>query len=72
MKTLQISTRTGPDGHLRIDMPLARPAAELSVIIVMEGGTSPRKCQYDCSDLAGRLRWRGDAVGEQRKLRDQW
>jgi hypothetical protein len=27
---------------------------------------------YDFSGLAGKLDWRGDAVKEQRKLRDEW
>ena len=27
---------------------------------------------YDFSDLAGKLAWRGDAVREQRALRDEW
>jgi hypothetical protein len=72
MKTLQINTRTDLDGHLRLDMPLSRPQTELSVIIVMAGTVSPQKRRYDCSDLTGRLKWHGDAVGEQRKMRDQW
>ena len=28
--------------------------------------------EYDFSDLAGKLKWRGDAVKEQRALRDEW
>ena len=32
--------------------------------------TAPRK--YDFRDLAGQLTWQGDAVEEQRKLRDEW
>ena len=27
---------------------------------------------YDFSDLAGRLKWRGDAVAAQRAIRDEW
>lgn len=27
---------------------------------------------YDFSDLAGRLKWRGDALEEQRRIRDEW
>lgn len=30
----------------------------------------PKK--YDFSDLVGKLEWEGDAVAEQRKLRDEW
>ena len=35
-----------------------------------EGTTSPSG--YDFSDLAGRLKWKGDAVAAQRALRDEW
>lgn len=28
--------------------------------------------RYDFSDLAGRLKWEGDPVEIQRKLRDEW
>jgi hypothetical protein len=28
--------------------------------------------RYDFSALSGRLKWKGDAVEEQRKLRDEW
>lgn len=27
---------------------------------------------YDFSDLQGKLQWTGDAVAEQRRLRDEW
>lgn len=27
---------------------------------------------YDFSDLVGKLEWKGDAVAEQRRLRDEW
>ena len=30
------------------------------------------KPKYDFSDLVGRLEWDGDAVKEQRRLRDEW
>jgi len=30
------------------------------------------KPKYDFSDLVGRLEWNGDAVTEQRRLRDEW
>ncbi|MCW3073083.1 MAG: hypothetical protein JWP69_152 [Flaviaesturariibacter sp.] len=31
----------------------------------------PKK-KYDFSDIVGKLQWKGDAVAEQRKLRDEW
>ncbi len=38
-----------------------------SVIDIQE--TTPK---YDFSDLYGQLEWKGDAVAEQRKLRNEW
>lgn len=31
-----------------------------------------RKSSYDFSDLSGTLEWKGDAVTEQRRLRNEW
>ena len=28
--------------------------------------------RYDFSDLAGKLQWNGNAMSEQRRLRDEW
>ncbi len=30
------------------------------------------KPKYDFSDLVGRLKWEGDVLAEQKKLRDEW
>ena len=32
----------------------------------------PENQKYDFSDLAGKLEWNGNAVAEQRLLRDEW
>ena len=37
-----------------------------------QAGGNGRANRYDYSDLAGRLQWRGDAVAEQRRLRNEW
>lgn len=31
-----------------------------------------RSMRYDFTDLIGRLQWNGDALSEQRRLRDEW
>lgn len=33
---------------------------------------STSSARYDFSDLAGKLEWRGDAVEQQRLMRDEW
>ncbi|MBK8568433.1 MAG: hypothetical protein IPN76_35290 [Saprospiraceae bacterium] len=32
----------------------------------------PSPNRYDFSDLAGKLEWKGDAVAQQRLMRDEW
>ena len=41
----------------------------MKVILLVEDETN---LAYDFSDIAGQLRWNGDAIDEQRKLRDEW
>ena len=31
-----------------------------------------KKQKYDFSDIVDKLQWKGDAVAEQRRLRDEW
>ena len=71
MKTLHIHTKTDRDGHLRLDMPLARSMMDISLIVVMDDGGKP-KGKYNCADLVGRLKWTGDGVKEQRRMRAEW
>jgi hypothetical protein len=39
---------------------------------VQATNSHPPQKKYDFSDLVGRLKWRGDAVAEQRSLRNEW
>lgn len=41
------------------------------VLITLLGKVEEKK-KYDFSALSGRLKWHGDAVEEQRKLRNEW
>lgn len=34
--------------------------------------SKPPKAEYDFSDLVGKLQWKGNAMDEQRLLRDEW
>ena len=42
----------------------------MKVIILVSDDTEENK--YDFTDLIGKLEWQGDAVKEQRKIRDEW
>jgi len=44
----------------------------LKVIILVTEETMVKQQKYDFSDVTGKLEWQGDAVQEQRKIRDEW
>lgn len=73
METMRIRSKIGSDGHLKVDVPTTLPQGDVDVVVVLAPVPSngkPKK--YDFSDLAGKLKWNGDAVALQRKLRDEW
>jgi hypothetical protein len=72
MQTLKLDTVIGPDGHLRLDVATQLPPGKAEVVIVASPAVNGHGPRYDFSDLAGRLQWQGDAVAEQRRLRDEW
>lgn len=74
-QTLKLKSRVDRDGHLRLDVPTALPTGEVDLVLVIEpvAAAAPQEGGgYDFSDLAGRLRWSGDAVEQQRALRNEW
>ena len=60
-------------GHeVVIPLPENYQRRKLEVIVLpIEEEKEPDK-KFDFSDLYGKLDWKGDAVAEQRKLRDEW
>jgi len=51
----------------------AREGQRVRVSIEAEPDAAEQtRAAYDFSDLVGRLTWTGDAVAEQRKLRNEW
>jgi hypothetical protein len=69
-QTLKLKSRVDRDGHLRLDVPTALPTGEVDLVLVIEpaAAAATQAGVYDFSDLAGRLRWSGDAVEQQREL----
>ena len=55
---------------ISVEVPQEFSAFSCRVIVVPL--REVRKRQFDFSDLAGKLQWNGDAVAEQRRLRDEW
>ena len=45
---------------------------EIVIRPLKEGPEENPKPKYDFSDFFGKLEWKGDALAEQKKLRDEW
>ena len=56
----------------RISLEVPKRFSKYTFRIVMIPIVEDEKPKYDFSDLVGRLEWNGDAVKEQRRLRDEW
>lgn len=72
MQTLKLDAEIDAAGHLRLDIATQLPPGKAEVVLVATPAGNGRQRRYDFSDLAGRLEWSGDAVAEQRRLRDEW
>jgi len=59
------------NGRITIAVPEEYVNEELEVTIRPLNSTDNKK-KYDFSDLIGKLQWKGDALDEQKKLRDEW
>ncbi len=71
MQTIQLKKKVDQDGHLRLDVPLSCSETSLDILLVIQPMRTENK-RYDFSALAGTLRWQGDSVAEQRRLRNEW
>ena len=64
------------NGQITIVLPEQYANTEVEVIIrpltQNESVASNNKNKYDFTDLMGKLQWRGDALKEQKKLRNEW
>ncbi len=58
---------------LTIDLPEKYKNRKLEVIVLpLDEPTEAKESKKDLSDFFGKLEWKGDALAEQRKLRDEW
>lgn len=59
---------------LTIELPEEYVNRKLEVIVqpIDEQETEAKKKKYDFSKFVGKLQWKGDALAEQRKLRNEW
>ncbi len=60
------------NGSITIAIPEEYANKELEVIIRPLISDVGNKKNYDFSDLVGKMQWKGDALAEQKRLRDEW
>ena len=72
MQVVKTKGEVGSDGRLRLDVPVELPAGTVELVQVVDVSPQPNGSNYNLTGVVGRLQWQGDAVEEQRKLRDEW
>ncbi len=61
------------ESHYQLFLKFLKTLDYVKIVVPKE--TAPKKhdlSHYDFSDLSGKLEWKGDAVHQQRLLRDEW
>lgn len=71
MRTLTTRTHIDADGHLRLEVPTDLPSGEVELVLVIQPAASSQSAPYEFRDLAGALKWTGDALAAQRAIRDE-
>jgi hypothetical protein len=66
MQVVKTKGEVGPDGRLRLDVPVELPAGTVELVLVVGGTSQPNGSKYNFSDVVGKLQWQGDAPEEQR------
>ncbi len=72
MQVVKTKGEVGTDGRLRLDVPVELPAVAVELVLVVGSTPQPNGQKYDFADVVGKLQSQGDALEEQRKLRDEW
>ncbi len=68
MQIVKIREKVRKDGQLKINIPNLE-SGDKEIIVIIEDKNVDK---YNFARLSGRLQWQGDAVKEQRKLRNEW
>ena len=72
MRVVKTKGEVGVDGRLRLELPVELPAGPVELVLVLSTASTRNGQKYNFSDFVGQLQWEGDAVREQRRLRDEW
>ncbi len=70
MQVVKTKGEVGPDGWLRLDVPVELPAGAVELVLAVGRTPQPKGQKYNFADVVGKLQWQGNAIAEQRKLRN--
>ena len=70
MQVVKTKGEVGADGRLRLDVPVELPAGAVELVLVVGGTPESNGYKYNFDAVVGKLQWQGDALEEQRKLRN--
>jgi hypothetical protein len=73
MKIFESTGKIDDKGYLKVEIPTDLSPGTVNFVLVVDQEEKPISRQpYDFSEFAGKLKWEGDALTEQKKLRDEW
>lgn len=71
MEVIKIKKTTSSDGNLSLTIPTEWKDCNVEIVLVITTEKAlPKKPELD--KYFGKLKWEGDTLKEQRKLRDEW
>ena len=70
-KIMQLITLKVTENKYDLFLQYLKTLSYVEVVKPLPSVIAP-KPTFDFSDIAGKLQWKGDAIEEQRRLRDEW
>ncbi|MCB1190378.1 MAG: hypothetical protein H7A23_22205 [Leptospiraceae bacterium] len=71
MEVIKLTQETDSNGNLALTIPTEQKSCKLEVIVVISSKETPKK-KPPIDKYFGKLKWQGEALTEQRRLRDEW
>jgi hypothetical protein len=76
METLRLTAKPGKHGRVVINVPPSLRSRKLDLVVVLNETLNAVEKKtggkYDFASLQGRLRWKGNELKEQKRLRNEW
>lgn len=69
---MPVLERVARPNRNRVSIEIPREYGSCSFRVILIPIEEEKKSNYDFSEFVGKIKWKGDAVDYQRKLRDEW